>query len=286
MQDIIKKADVLIEALPYIKKFRGKTFVIKYGGSILSDASIRKIVLEDIVFLYFMGINVVLVHGGGPNISNKLKEKNIEPKFVDGIRVTCPETLVVVKEELRELNEMLQKELAAHHAVVAGVKGTNDVIYCKRKTSPTADYGLVGDVVGINLELMTKLMKENHIIILKPTGLDRGTGDHLNVNADEVAAFVAGAMKADKFVLLTNVKGVMMDPKDDATLVSSITEKEIRKLIADGTISGGMIPKVTSCLDAIDKGVDKAHILDAATPHALLMEIFTDKGIGTEILRG
>lgn len=285
MQEIIKKADVLIEALPYIKKFRGKTFVIKYGGSILSDAAIRKVVLDDIMFLYFMGINVILVHGGGPNISGRLKEKNLESKFVNGIRVTCPKTLEVVKEELRELNEMLQKELAAHQAVVAGIKGTNDVVYCKRKVSADADYGLVGDVIGINKELVTKLIKENRIVILKPTGVDRENGAHYNVNADEVASFVAGVLKADKFVLLTNVSGVMMDPKDPASLVSSATEEQIKKLIADGVISGGMIPKVTACLDAIGMGVDKAHILDAAVPHALLMEIFTDKGIGTEIVR-
>lgn len=282
MEQAIKKADVLVEALPYIKKFRGNTFVIKYGGSILSEESIRRSVLEDLVFLYFMGINVVLVHGGGPNISNRLKEENIEPKFHEGIRVTDEKTLKIVQEELGELNRMLEDEIGAHSTIAVGIEGKDDFIFAKKKQA-SADLGFVGEVVGINTECMNTLLNENHIVILCPTGVDKDTGDIYNINADDVASYLAGALRADKFVLLTNVKGIMRNPEDESTLISSVSEENIKKLIEDEIIKGGMIPKVNAGINALDNGVKKAHIVDARIPHALLLEIFTDKGIGTEI---
>lgn len=284
MDDAIKKADVLIEALPYIKKFRGNTFVIKYGGSILSEASIRKSVLEDIVFLYFMGINVILVHGGGPNISDKLKSMNIESRFYEGIRVTDAQTLKVVEQELGELNRMLEKELGEHSTIAVGLEGKDDIIYARKKQAE-ADLGFVGEVVGINNDCLNTLLDEEHIVILCPTAVDRNTGDIYNVNADEVASYLSGALNADKFVLLTNVRGIMRNPSDTSTLISSINKDGITALKDEGIISGGMIPKVDAGLYALKCGVKKAHIVDARIPHALLLEIFTDTGIGTEIVR-
>jgi len=280
----IKKADVLIEALPYIKNFRDKTFVIKYGGSILSEKATREGVLEDIVFLHFMGIDVVLVHGGGPNISDKLKTLNIPSEFFEGVRVTDEPTLKVVEDELGQLNRMLVKEIADHQAKAVGLDGKNDIIFAQKKEA-ARDLGFVGTVVGVDSDKLKKLIHDNHIVILSPSGVDRRFGTVFNVNADEVAASVAGALGAEKFLFLTDVKGVMRNIHDENSLISSMKEDEAKKLIADGIISKGMIPKVIACTESLDKGVKKVHIVDAKIPHAILLEIFTDKGIGTEIVK-
>lgn len=280
----IKKADVLIEALPYIKNFRDKTFVIKYGGSILSENGIRAGVLEDIVFLHFMGIDVVLVHGGGPNISEKLKTLNIPSEFFEGVRVTDERTLKVVEEELAELNRMLVKEIADHNAKAVGLNGKDDIIFAQKKDSPR-DLGFVGEVVGVDTAKLKKLIHDNHIVILSPSGVDRRFGTVFNINADEVAASVAGALAAEKFLFLTDVKGVMRNVADENSLISSMKDDEVQKLIEEGIISKGMIPKVLACKQALDKGVKKVHIVDAKISHAILLEIFTDKGIGTEIVK-
>lgn len=284
MEDAIKKADVLIEALPYIKNFRHKLFVIKYGGSILSEESIRESVLEDIVFLYFMGIDVILVHGGGPNITNSLKERGLKSEFFEGVRVTDKPTLEVVEEELRQLNRMLAKEMVAHEANVIGLEGKNNIVYVKKKTA-AKDLGFVGEVIDVNKKQLEDLLLENHIIVLSPTGLEKVKKDVYNVNADETASFVAGIMEAEKFVFLTDVLGVMKDPKDKTTLISSMKKEDVATLIEQGVITGGMIPKVLACKNALDIGVKKVHIIDAKIPHALLLEIFTDQGIGTEITK-
>ena len=284
MEKAIKKADVLIEALPYIKTFREKLFVIKYGGSILSNADIRRSVLEDIVFLYFMGIDVILVHGGGPNINSRLRQRNIEPKFHGGIRVTDKETLGVVQEELNELNRMLAEEITAHRALAIGLEGRDEIIYARKKEAD-ADLGYVGDVERVNVKKLRRMLDDNHIVILCPNGRDEKSDEVYNVNADEVAAAVAGSMKSEKFVLLTDVRGVMRKPGDERTLISSMHESDAKRLIEEGIIAGGMIPKVQSCMDALDKGVHKIHIIDARIPHALLLEIFTDTGIGTEMIQ-
>jgi acetylglutamate kinase len=284
METAIKKADVLVEALPYIKKFRGKTFVIKYGGSILAEESIRKSVLEDIVFLYFMGIDVILVHGGGPNINARLKEAGIPSDFFEGVRVTDARTLKIVQEELRNLNDLLTNELSSHQALAKGLEGSDDIIYVKKKPA-AKDLGYVGEVTGINHKALKKLAANDHLTVLLPTGVDKTIGQVYNVNADETAAAVAGGLDAEKFIFLTDVQGVMRDPKDPASFISSADEKEIKHMIDTGVISGGMIPKVKSCLSALDKGAKKVHIIDAKIPHALLLEIFTDKGVGTEIIK-
>ena len=283
MDEAIKKADVLIEALPYIKKFRGKTFVIKYGGSILFEETIREAVLSDIVFLYFMGINVVLVHGGGPNISEKFRKLNIKSKFHEGIRITDSDSLSIVEEELMKLNKLIVDEISQHGAKVKGLNGKDDLIYAEKKQAEI-DLGLVGQVVNLNMERFRKLIEKDHIIIVAPMGKDT-KGTFYNINADEAASFVALKLAAEKLVLLTDVRGVMSDPNDKDSLFSSLKESQIAELIKKKVISKGMIPKVQAGIGAIEGRTKKVHIIDAKIPHALLLEIFTDKGIGTEIVK-
>ncbi|MBN2120424.1 MAG: acetylglutamate kinase [Candidatus Omnitrophica bacterium] len=283
MEEAIKKADVLIEALPYIKKFRRNTFVIKYGGSILFEESIRASVLEDIVFLYFMGINVVLVHGGGPNITERFKELSIKSEFYEGIRITNADTLGVVEDELLKLNKMIVEEISALGAKSAGLNGKDDLIYAEKKKAKI-DLGFVGGIVNINLDKFRRLIEENHIVVVSPMGRDSKHTAY-NINADEAASFISSKLGAEKLVLLTDVRGVMRDPSDRNSLISSVRDSEIEELIKSKVISSGMIPKVLAGISAIEKGTRKVHIIDAKIPHALLLEIFTDEGIGTEIVK-
>jgi len=283
MEEAIRKADILIEALSYIKKFRGKTFVIKYGGSILLEKSVREKVIQDLVFLYFMGINVILVHGGGPNITEALKKMNLKSEFYKGIRITGPDTFLVVESELMELNALLVKELKELGAKVGGVSGKEDLVFVRKKKEDV-DLGLVGEVTDINLPKFKELLDKNHLVVLAPLGKD-SQGKVYNINADEVASFLSYKISAEKLVFLTNVKGILRDSADEDSFISSIKEEEAGKLIEEKVISEGMIPKVTAGLFAVDRGVKKVHIIDAKIPHALLLEIFTDKGIGTEITK-
>ena len=283
MQDIIKKADVLIEALPYIRAFRKKTIVIKYGGSILGDDKIRNSVLEDIVFLNFIGLKTVLVHGGGPDISEKIKQLGKKTEFVDGMRVTDEETLKIVDEELERLNKKIVKEIKTLKANVVGLGGEDDIIEVKRKKIKK-DLGFVGEIVKIRRVAVSKYLNKNFIVVICPTGVDKNKQMH-NINADETASHIAAELNAEKLVLLTNVKGIMRDPNDEDSLISHLTKKEVRSLIEQNVIQEGMIPKVDACARALNDGVRKTHIIDARVTHALLLEIFTDKGIGTEIIK-
>ena len=284
MDEAIKKADVLIEALPYIKQFRKKVFVIKYGGSILSEDSIRKGVLEDLVFLSFMGIKTILVHGGGPNISEKLKKIGKRSEFVDGMRVTDAETLCVVEEELNELNKLIVREIDEIGGVAVGLSGKDSGFIKAKKISARLDMGFVGVVKEVHKELIEKELKGNAIVVICPMGIDDRKVVY-NINADEAASHIAATLGAEKFVLLTNVRGVMRDPDNSESLIASLEVKDIKTLIDQNVIQAGMIPKVNACLDALKGNVKKTHIIDARIPHALLLEIFTDQGIGTEILK-
>ncbi len=284
MEDAIRKADVLIEALPYIKKFHKKVIVIKYGGSILGDENIRNGVLEDIVFLNFMGLRPILVHGGGPNISERMRAQGKKTEFVDGMRVTDEETLKLVEEELLVLNELIVKELVELGAKVIGLNGKeNDLIQVEKKKSKV-DIGLVGKIKGINTQLLNEELKKDKVVVVLPMGRGKDKKTY-NINADEVAASIAANMQAEKFVLLTNVKGIMRNAEDSNSFISTLTEQEASGLIENEIIQQGMIPKVTACVEALDGGVKKTHIIDARTPHGLLLEIFTDEGIGTEIIK-
>ena len=282
MEEAIKKADVLIEALPYIKRFHNKPVVIKYGGSILGEEKIRKGVLEDIVFLSFMGLRPVLVHGGGPNISDRMRSAGKKTEFVDGMRVTDEETLFVVEEELQKLNELIVEEMSDIGGRVAGLNGRSDGIIFTEKKKAQIDLGYVGDIVRIDQGVISSELEKHKVAVVLPMGLGPD-GKGYNVNADEAASHIAVALGAEKLVLLTNVKGIMRNPDDPASFISAINIKEARELMRDKVIQQGMIPKVDACIEALVSGVKKTHIIDARIPHGLLLEIFTDQGVGTEI---
>ncbi len=284
MEEAIKKAEVLIEALPYIKRFHKKIIVIKYGGSILGDEKIRKGILEDIVFLSFMGLRPVLVHGGGPNISGRIRAEGKKTEFIDGMRVTDEETLDMVEEELEKLNSLIVNEISELGANAVGLNGEKEKIIQVEKKKAKVDLGLVGHITGINTEPVLEKLKADTVAVVLPLGkgLDKKT---YNVNADEAASSISSALKAEKLVLLTDVKGIMRNPEDPHSFLSTLTTEEAQGLIDSGFIQQGMIPKVKACIDALENGVKKTHIIDARTPHGLLLEIFTDTGVGTEIVK-
>ena len=284
MEEAIRKADVLIEALPYIKKFHKKVIVIKYGGSIMGDAKIRNGVLEDIVFLNFMGLRTILVHGGGPNISDRMRASGKKTEFVEGMRVTDEETLKLVEEELQILNEMIVKEINDLGGKAVGLNGKNDDLIQVEKKKTKIDIGLVGNIKGINTELLNEELKKDRVVVVLPMGKGKDKKTY-NVNADEASASIAASIQAEKFVLMTNVKGIMRNAEDKNSFISTLNVEEVKGLIESKIIQQGMIPKVDACVAAVNGGVKKTHIIDARTPHGLLLEIFTDKGIGTEIVK-
>lgn len=283
MESIIRKAGVLVEAIPYIHDFRRKIFVIKYGGSILDNDAIRKYVLEDIVFLSYVGIRIILVHGGGPFISTRLKESGIKPVFHDGIRVTDRYTLNIVSEELDKLNKKIVSEIKELQGDVTGLKGQENIVHVEKKRA-AQELGFVGTIKNIEKKAIQEHLRRGRIAVISPMGINVKHQTH-NVNADEVASAIASSMKAEKLVLLTNVTGVMRKADNPESLISTLQADEIENLIKEKIIEGGMIPKVESCLKALLGGVKKTHIIDARVRHALLLEIFTDRGIGTQIIK-
>ena len=284
MENIIKKANVLIEAIPYIHAFRRKVFVIKYGGSILDNETIRKNVLEDIVFLSYVGIRTILVHGGGPHISTRVKEAGLKSEFFDGIRVTDKQTLDIVSEELEKLNQRIVKEIKSLKGDVTGLKGSENIIHVEKRQSEK-DLGYVGSITSIDKKALDSHLKRGHITVVSPMGISSEKQPH-NINADEVASAIASSMEAEKLVLLTNVQGVMRDSDNPDSLISTLTIDEIDNLINLNVIQSGMIPKVKACISALSGGVKKTHIIDARIQHGLLLEFFTNRGIGTQILKG
>jgi len=281
IKEAIKKADVLIEALPYIRKFHKKIFIIKYGGSILGEERVRKSVLEDIAFLRYIGIRPILVHGGGPNITERLKELKIHTEFVDGMRVTDKITLEIVEEELNKLNDLIVKEISSYGVLAIGIKGQDNFIKAK-KIKHEIDLGYVGEIIDFERKRLDEIL-DKAIPVISPMGVSSDNVKY-NINADEVAFFMAAKLKAEKLILLTNVLGVMRDIEDENSLIQTINIKDIENLIKDKVIEKGMIPKVKAAQKAIEEGVKKAHIIDAKIPHAILLEIFTNEGIGTEIV--
>lgn len=283
MQNIIKKAGILVEAIPYIHDFRQKVFVIKYGGSILDNDAIRKVVLEDLVFLSYVGIRPVLVHGGGPHISSRIKESGLKSEFHNGIRITDAATLKIVEEELWKLNQKIVHEIQMLRGDVVGLQGQHHLVRAQKKKADR-DLGFVGEATGVDISKITSILDRGQIAVVSPMGCD-DKGQAYNVNADETSSAIAKALKAEKLVLLTDVKGVMRNPADPNSLISSLTLKEMEDLQLDQVIQGGMIPKVNACADALEAGIHKVHIIDARIQHALLLEFFTDKGIGTQIIK-
>jgi len=284
MEEAIKKAEVLVEALPYIKKFHKKIIVIKYGGSILGEDKIRKGVLEDIVFLNFVGLRPVLIHGGGPNISDRMRTSGKKTEFVDGMRVTDEDTLTVVEEELQKLNDIIVNEISELGAKAVGLNGKDKKLIQVEKKQAKIDLGLVGHITEINTQAILEELKKEAIVVILPMGQDNAKLTY-NVNADEAAQSIASALNAEKLVLLTNVKGIMRNADEPNSFISTLTVEEAKGLIENNIIQEGMIPKVKACIDALDEGVKKTHIIDARTPHGLLLEIFTDQGVGTEIIK-
>lgn len=284
MKEAIKKSEVLIEALPHIKKFFEKTIVIKYGGSAVDEKGIDPGILEDIMFMNYAGMRPVVVHGGGPYISRMMKKSGIEPKFIGGRRYTDEKTLEIIERALSTINKKIVAALKEMGAKAFGMSGRENGLIRAKKMKAGADLGYVGEVTSVDTTVVKRLIKDNIIPVIYPLGLGRD-GHAYNVNADDVASEIAVALNAEKFVLLTNVKGVLRDKSDPKSLYNTLKASEAEKLIKKRVIDGGMIPKALSCINAIKGGVKKAHILDAGIPHALLLEIFTDKGIGTEVIR-
>ena len=283
-----EKAATLIEALPYLQQFRGETFLIKFGGSAMDDPELVSNLMRDIVFLEIAGINPVVVHGGGKAISKAMSDAGLEAKFVGGLRVTTPEAIAVVEQTLDgSINPGLVALVGDHGGKATGVSGT-DVFKARRiqgtgDDGQPADIGRVGNVVECHTEDLRYAISSEIVPVISPLGRETDTGKTLNVNADIAAASLARALKPAKLVYLSDVPGLLRDPKDPSTLIPSVSRKEADELLADGTISGGMIPKIQSALGALDAGVQKVHFIDGRVPHTLLLEIFTRSGSGTEI---
>ena len=289
MQQIIDKAGVLIEALPYIQKFRGEIVVIKFGGSAMEDKELTASTMRDIVFLECIGMHPVVVHGGGKAITAKLKELNIPSHFVNGLRYTCDNTIKVVDNVLHdEVNSHLIDSIEK-----AGGQGTQisgkkilkaEKLYTHNEEGSKVDIGFVGDVNNVDICKILEEIEKNIVPVIPPLALD-DNGNVYNINADIAACKIAEALKARKLVFLSDVPGIMRDYKDPETVISSINIEEVEGLIEEGIISGGMIPKVTSAVSALKAGTNKVHMIDGRVKHSLLLEMFTDSGIGSEITR-
>lgn len=284
MIDVISKASILTEALPYIKKFSGITVVIKYGGAALVNEEIKSTIVKDIALMKFVGFKPVVVHGGGKDINKALEAVGIEPKFKDGLRVTDEPTMEVVQQVLAgKVNKDLTTELCLHGINAVGICGKDACFMKVKKAMPNGmDIGLVGEVTDVNTDLINTLVDNDFVPVISSIGVDE-EGKSYNVNADYAAVAVAGALKAEKLVFVTDVAGIMRDVNDPNSVISVIKEDEVNELIEDGTISGGMLPKVQCCMAGVNAGVKNVHILDGRTAHCLILEIFTNKGIGTLI---
>ncbi|MBQ9915298.1 MAG: acetylglutamate kinase [Clostridia bacterium] len=283
MEELIKKAGILVEALPYIRKLYNKTVVIKYGGNAMINEDLKHSVMEDVTLLKYVGMHPVVVHGGGPDISAALKTYNIESKFVGGLRVTDAQTMAVAQMVLvGKTNKEIVSLLNQFGGKAVGICGIDGgLIECepmdKDADGNPVDLGYVGKIVKINKELLLKLTEDAFIPVIAPIGMDKN-GQSYNINADTVAGEIAAAVGAEKLMFLTDVEGV----KDkDGKVIFSMSAEEVDACIEDGTISGGMIPKVRGCMEAVDKGVNRVHIIDGRILHSILLEIFTDAGIGT-----
>jgi acetylglutamate kinase len=292
MEDFISKAEVLMETLPYFRRFYGKTFVIKYGGHAMADEELKESFAQDVVLLKYVGINPVIVHGGGPQIDQVLDKMGITSRYVRGMRVTDQETLDIVEMVLvGKVNKEIVNLINQHGGMAVGLSGKDGGLILARKMNVTVsdngkapeiiDIGMVGEIVGINPLIIDSLDDNKFIPVIAPVGVGL-KGETYNINADLVAGEVAEALHAEKLILMTDVEGVK-DKKSG--LLSTLTEKQARKLIQDGVVGAGMIPKVECCIEALKGGVGKTHIIDGRVKHAVLLEIFTKEGVGTEVVR-
>lgn len=289
MEKIIDKANILIEALPYIQKFNGKTMVVKYGGNAMINDELKEHVMEDITLLKYIGINPVVVHGGGPDISSALNSFGIESRFVNGLRVTDEETMRVAQMVLiGKTNKEIVSRIGTKGGNAIGISGIDGgMIQCQKCYTTVdgqkTDIGFVGDIVSVDGSVLSDLTRQGYIPVVAPIGVDKN-GNSYNINADTVAGAVAEALEAEKLVLLTDIEGIK-DSVDSPDVISKLNRREIVRMIEEKKIVGGMIPKVKGAMQAIEAGVTSVHILDGRIPHCLLLEIFTDHGIGTMITR-
>jgi len=290
-QKLLDKAQTLIEALPYIKEFYGQTMVIKYGGAAMVNDELKFATMEDIVMMKYCGIKPVIVHGGGPDITSMMNRLGLEPKFVNGQRFTDEATMDVVEMVLSgKINSEIVTDIQRHGGKAVGISGKDSGLITARKFTghqsddkPVDDLGFVGDIERVNPTIINALTAQEFIPVVSPVGMDP-KGQSYNINADLVAGALAGALGASKLILLTDSPGILRDPKDAATVFPTLQIDEINDMIQEGIIKGGMIPKVEACMRALEEGVQKTHIIDGRIAHSLILEVYTDEGIGTEIV--
>jgi acetylglutamate kinase len=284
------RAEILIHALPYIKQFRGKTMVVKYGGNAMINTELKKAVIEDMILMSYVGIKTVLVHGGGPEIEEMLKALGKESRFVQGLRYTDEETMEVVQMVLcGKVNKEITALIENSGGSALGLCGIDGALLRAKQYKPNGeDIGLVGEIVSVDARILENILADGTIPVVSSValGTDADAGKVFNVNADTAAAKIAATLKAEKLILMTDVQGILKDVQDTNSLIKVLTHSELEKLKKDGTVSKGMIPKVDCCALALEQGAKKAHIIDGRLPHALLIELFTDEGIGTMIVHG
>ena len=284
MDELLAKAQVLIEALPYIQRFNRKIIVVKYGGSAMVDEKLKKQVIQDVTLLKLVGFKPIIVHGGGKEISRWVEKVGMEPEFVNGLRKTDEATMEIAEMVLNKVNKSLVKlveELGVRSVGISGKDG--GLLKVKKKLSGGQDIGFVGEITEVDPKILHDLLEKDFLPIVCPIGMDENYQTY-NINADDAACAIARAVEAEKLAFLTDIEGVYKDPDDKSTLISELTVSEAKDLIGDGFIGGGMLPKLNNCIDAIENGVSRVHILDGRLAHCLLLEIFTNKGIGTAIL--
>ena len=284
MEKWIEKGNVLIEALPYIQRFNRKVIVVKYGGSAMLDKEFMMNVIQDVTLLKLVGFKPIIVHGGGKAISGYIEKLGMEPKFINGLRVTDEETLEVAEMVLSSVNKQLVSQVESLGVRAIGISGKDGALLtCKKKYSNGEDIGYVGEITKVNADILFDLLEKDFLPIVMPIGMDENFHGY-NINADDAASAIAKAVKANKLAFLTDTEGVYLDPNDPKTVISEMTVSEAHELIESGAIAGGMLPKINNCIEAIEQGVSRVHIIDGRILHSILLEIFTNKGIGTAIL--
>ena len=284
MQKFLEKAEVLIEALPYIRRFNRRIIVVKYGGSAMIDENLKKSVIQDVTLLKLVGFKPIIVHGGGKEINKWLEKIDIKSEFYNGLRVTDESTMEVAEMVLGKVNKDLVRMIEELQINAVGISGKDGgLLKVKKKFSDGRDIGYVGEITEVNPKILYDLLEKDFLPVICPIGMDKNYQTY-NINADDAACAIATAMKVEKLAFLTDIEGVYADPDDKSSLFSELRISTARQLMKDGGIGGGMLPKIQNCIDAIEAGVSRVHILDGRIPHCLLLEIFTNKGIGTAIL--
>ncbi len=284
MDEVLKKAAVLVEALPYIQRFNRKIIVVKYGGSAMADEQLKRSVIQDVTLLKLVGFKPIIVHGGGKEISQWAARSGMESKFIGGLRITDAKTMEIAEMVLNKVNKSLVQLVGQLGVLAVGVSGKDgNMLQVEKKYFEGKDIGFVGNITNVNPKILFDLLEKDFLPIVAPIGIDDAFQTY-NINADDAACAIAQAVSAEKLAFLTDIEGVYKDPEDKSTLISELTVSEARHLIEDGFIGGGMLPKLGNCIDAIENGVSRVHILDGRIAHCLLLEIFTNKGIGTAIL--